>query len=59
MVAVCLHRANARAILRRAPSIPPARSAMALAQAALARAQAENAAGPMCIDGDPPSVMSV
>ena len=49
-LSVCLHRANARSILRRAPPIPPACSAMAVAQAALARAQAENSAGIMCID---------
>ena len=49
----CLHRANARAILRRAPAIPPPQSAMAAAQAALARAQAENSAGNMFVDQDP------
>ena len=55
-LSVCLHRANARAILRRAPAIPPPHSAMAAAQSALARAQAENSAGNMLIDEDlPPS----
>ena len=49
-LSVCLHRANARAILRRAPAIPPPHSAMAVAQAALARAQAENSAASMCLD---------
>ena len=49
-LSVCLHRANARAILRRAPAIPPPHSAMAAAQSALARAQAENSAGNMLID---------
>ena len=52
-LSVCLHRANARAILRRAPSIPPPHSAMAAAQAALARAQAENPSGNMCLDPRP------
>ena len=52
-LSVCLHRANARAILRRAPAIPPPHSAMASAQAALARAQAENSAGNMFVDQDP------
>ena len=37
-LSVCLHRANARAILRRAPAIPPPHSAMAAAQSALGRA---------------------
>ena len=58
-LSVCFHRGNARAILRRAPAIPSARSAMALAQAALARAQAENSAGPMCIDQDRSCLLSV
>ena len=49
-LSVSLHRANARAILRRAPAIPPPHSAMAVAQAALARAQAEHSAGNMCLD---------
>ena len=49
-LSVCVHRANARAILRRAPAIPPPHSAMAAAQAALAAAEVEKTAGSMCLD---------
>ena len=47
---VSLHRANVRAILRRAPAPPPATTALAAAQSALARAEAQRSAGPMCLD---------
>ena len=50
---ISLHRANARAVLRRAPAIPPPQSAIATAQTALARAEAENAADDMSVDRAP------
>jgi len=52
-LSIALHRANARSILRRFPAPPPATSVVASAQAALARAHAESAAGPMCLDPAP------
>ncbi len=47
---VSLHFANVRAILRRAPAPPPATTAIAAAHSALARAEAQRSAGPMCLD---------
>ena len=47
---VSLHCANVRAILRRAPAPPPATTAIAAAHSALARAEAQRSAGPMCLD---------
>eukprot|EP00662_Eupelagonemidae_sp_cell21_P058085 gene58085-biopygen29668 len=49
-LSVCLHRCNARAILRRCPAVPPPASAAAAAQAALASAEAERSAGAVCLD---------
>ncbi len=46
-LSVSLHRANARAVLRRAPVVLPAVPAVAAAQAALAAAQAERSAAPL------------
>ena len=50
LLSVSLHRANVRAILRRAPAPVPATTALAVAQSALARAEAHRVAGPMCLD---------
>jgi hypothetical protein len=50
LLSVILHSTNARAILRRAPPVPPANSARVVAQAALVRAEAERTGDDMRID---------